>query len=675
MNYITTEWSMLWIVGCIALSFVMSYVLYSKGFFKSNSSLRWLLFALRFATLFILSFLLLKPYINQFITHKEQAIILVGIDNSSSLVAHSDSVYYKTEFTNELNRLKAEFEEDFQIEIYAFGENVERNPELDFKDRKTNISEYINEISDVYSNRNVVANIIGSDGIYNSGSNPLYANYLFNAPLYTMCLGDTVAKKDLELTTVSYNEIAYLGNSFPIEATVLTQFSKNETLEVSVYEEDVLLDRKVTVVNLDDEVHFFDFRLNAQSVGIHNYRIEVKPIKEEQNTSNNIQNIFIDVLESKQKILLLTTISHPDIAALSKAIQSNENYELIVQNTTDFDGDYSPYSLLIAFQLDITDAVIPTFYFIGSSSQSLALDWFNYSPLKSALNEVNPDFNSFSLFSLSEKWNLWIEELPPLYSPLAEYSFNSEHHNLFTQNILGVATSNPVISFSMQNGYRQAICVAEGLWKWRMFEYLKTNEHKLFDELINKSVQFLSVKEDKRPFRLRHDKLVYENEPLLIEADLYDANYELVNSAEVSILISDEKGNDYNFTFNKTAINYSLDLNQLSVGNYNYQAKVVFNGKELINKGKFSILPLELESIHTLAKPQFLFALSQKFGGKAFNKSQFSELKSELSTIESSSLSYKEESKSDFINLKWIFTLLFVFLTLEWFIRKRNTNI
>ena len=534
MNYITTEWSMLWIVGCIALSIAVSHVLYNKGVFRSTLWLRRFLFALRFATFFILTFLLLKPYINQFVTHKEQAIILVGVDNSSSLLANADSLYYSTNFVNELNDLKAEFEEDFQVEIYAFGEKVERNPSFDFKDRKTNLSDYLNEISDIYSNRNVVANIIASDGIYNSGSNPLYANYPFNAPLYTICLGDTIVKKDLELTSVSYNEIAYLGNSFPISTTVLSQYSKGEKLEVSIYEGNVLLDRKEKLIKHNDEIISFDYKLSAQSVGIHNYRIEVKAVEGEQNTLNNTQNIFVDVLESKQKILLLSDISHPDIAAISTSIQSNENYELVVQNTSDFDGDYSPYSLLIAFQLSITEPNIPIFYFIGNSSQALSLEWFSYLPSKSTLNEVNSDYNSFSLFSLNDKWNLWLEELPPLYSPLAEYTFNSEHHHLFTQNILGITTQNPIFTFSKQGEYRQAVCAVEGLWKWRLYEFLKTNNHQLFDELINKSVQFLSVKEDKRPFRLRHKKLIYENEPLLIEADLYDANYEMVNSAEVS---------------------------------------------------------------------------------------------------------------------------------------------
>ena len=182
-------------------------------------------------------------------------------------------------------------------------------------------------------------------------------------------------------------------------------------------------------------------------------------------------------------------------------------------------------------------------------------------------------------------------------------------------------------------------------------------------------------KEDKRPFRLRHEKRIYENEPLLIEADLYDANYELVNSAEVSLLIRDEDENEYNFSFNKTAISYTLELNELKVGNYSYEAKVIFNGKELLNKGKFSVLPLELEKISSQANPQILYNLSQKYGGKSFDKSQFFELKNELSALESQSLSYNEETQSDFINLKWIFILLFVFLTLEWFVRKRITNI
>ena len=671
MNFISSESSMLWVIGCFVLSIALSYFLYFQGLFKSTLWQRRLLFFLRFATFFILTFFLLKPYINQFVNYKEKPIILVGVDNSTSILANADSIYYRAEFLKNINNLKSEFQNDFQIELYGFGEKVERNPIIDFKDRKTNISDYINEISDIYSNRNVVANIIASDGIYNSGSNPMYINYSFNAPLYTLCLGDTSTKKDLELTSVSYNEIAYLGNFFPISANVLSKYSKGELLEINIYEGDTLLIKKEKLINSNYEINTFDFKLNAKSVGINNYRVEVKVINGEQNTLNNTKNIFIDILDSQQKILLLSDVSHPDIAAISKSIQSNENYDLIVQNTSDFDGDYSPYSLLIAFQLSITDSNIPTFYFLGNSSQEISLDWFSYLPSKSNLNEVNSAFNSFSLFSLNKKWKSWLEELPPLYSPSAQYNFNSEHYHLFTQKIFGITTQKPIITFSKQGEYRQAICAVEGLWKWRLYEFLETSDHKLFDELINKSIQFLSVIEDKRPFRLRHEKIIYENESLIIEADLYDSNYEIISGAEISLLILDEDENEYNFLFDNNDISYMLELNDLIVGNYSYEAKVLYDGKQLFSNGKFSVLPLELEKMSSQANFQILNNLSNKYDGKSFNFNQFQNLKNELSLIEAQSLTYTNETNNDLINSKWIFIILFVFLSFEWFLRKR----
>ena len=57
----------------------------------------------------------------------------------------------------------------------------------------------------------------------------MYANYSFNAPLYTILFRRYNNKKRFRVDQVSYNEIAYLGNSFPISTTVLSKFSKGET--------------------------------------------------------------------------------------------------------------------------------------------------------------------------------------------------------------------------------------------------------------------------------------------------------------------------------------------------------------------------------------------------------------------------------------------------------------
>ena len=674
MNVITTEWSLFWILGCLALAFGASFLLYSKRSVSVFKTLRKVLFVLRFATLFLLSFFLLKPFINYQSVLKERPIITIGIDNSSSIVVHSNSSFNADGFESSMDTLIEELSDDFDVELYTFGEKIKRNGDLTFTDRLTDFSSYFNEISDLYSNRNVVANIVVSDGIYNSSSNPLYAKYSFDAPLYTVLIGDTVQKRDLELSSVSYNELAYLGNSFPIKVNVLAKNCLNEKLSLSIWENGVKIEEEQQTIDSENAQYYFDFFMNAKEVGVQKYTIKVKAVDNEKNTFNNIKDIYIDVLESKQKILLLSEITHPDISAISSAIKSNENYELIVNSIEDFDGNYQEYSLVIAFQTNIPETDLPIFYFLGNSIPSIQTDWFSYQS-RNSLNEVIATYGPFSLFSLNEKWPDFLKKLPPLYSSHTGLEFYSEHSSLFYQSVLGIETEKPIISFSKINGQRSAVCTVEGLWKWRLFEFMQSKDHVLFNELITKSIQFLAVKDDKRSFRLRYDKLIYENEPLTIEADFYNSNFELITDPEVSITITNDNGVDFPYTFNRLENTYFLEVEQLNVGNYTFTSSVLHNGKEYVNKGQFSILQLEVEKMNSTANHQLLYALSEKYKGKSYYFSQLSQLKKELVKNESSVLSYITKTQIDLINLRWISILLFVFLFLEWFLRKRNTTI
>ena len=92
---------------------------------------------------------------------------------------------------------------------------------------------------------------------------------------------------------------------------------------------------------------------------------------------NNQTKAYIDVLESKQKILLLTEITHPDISAISKA-SNNQNIDLSIKNKSDFDGNFSAYNLLIAYQTNLENIEIPTWHFVGQNSNSSSIPWLNY---------------------------------------------------------------------------------------------------------------------------------------------------------------------------------------------------------------------------------------------------------------------------------------------------------
>lgn len=671
---ISSEWSLVWGLACVVFALILSHFLYKRSVLKDSERLRKVLFFLRFSVVLILSFFLLKPYIIQNKLSKERPIVNIGVDNSTSMLANADSLLVRQNIQQKIDKLTEELSEKYQVQVFAFGESVQRTNRFDFSHKKTDIHAFFNELSDFYKNRNVAANIILSDGIYNSSINPVYANYSFDGPLYTLMVGDTSQKKDLQIANISCNDISYLGNTFPLKVGVMAQNCQQENVAVTIWNEGVKLAEQTETVNEENELLLFDFKLSSMHVGVQKYDVKVAFLQNESNIQNNQQATYIDVLESKEKLLLISDKTHPDIRAVTEAIETNENYELTQLSLSEFDGNYSPYSLVIFFHTKDANIEIPSLYFVGNQLPAGFVDWVSLTNSQST-NEIEAIYAPFSLFTLNEDWKKWILQLPPVYSHHSRISFNSQHSDLFYQRLMGIETNRPIFSFGKVNGQRQGICFVEGLWKWRLFEYSTNKNHQYFDELINKSIQYLSVKEDKRPLRLKYENILSENNLLSIQAEFYNSNYELITDSDISLVISDENGKDYTYTFNKKETSYFLEVDNLKNGDYNLLAKTNFNGNEFIYNGQFSVKPLDIEKMNTKANHQSLYSLSKKYNGKSYYLSQESQLLNELNTIKASTISYATKSKSDLINLKWISFLLFVFLTIEWFIRKRITNI
>jgi hypothetical protein len=109
------------------------------------------------------------------------------------------------------------------------------------------------------------------------------------------------------------------------------------------------------------------------------------------------------------------------------------------------------------------------------------------------------------------------------------------------------------------------------------------------------------------------------------------------------------------------------------VGNYKYAARVTVAGNVLTASGEFSVSPIQVESVNTVADHQLLFSLAKKHGGQMLFPSQLGEVPGILGArTDISSISYVQKKLSDFINLKWIFFLLLLLLSVEWFARKRS---
>ena len=691
IRFLYSEW---WIIACMAIGLIYALVLYfrDRSFRDRSDRLNGLLGVFRFLTVSALAILLLEPFLKSIEIQTKKPIVILAQDQSESVRAEMDEANlaaYKEEF----GLLKKTLKEQYEVKEYAFGSEVREGVNFDFSDKVSNLSEALNGIYDLHSNQNLGAIVLATDGIYNEGSNPIYAGTQLAVPIYAVALGDTTAKKDLIIKRVFHNRIAYLGDKFSVQVDISAKNCMGANTKLTVYrvqngDTQKLVERQVNI-DRDDFFKMEEVILDAENVGVQRYRIYINQINGEEVTANNSKDIFIDVLDARQKVLIVANAPHPDLTALKQTINSNKNYEAEVSYINKLKNKIEDYDFVILHQLPslVNDALgvinhlkknkIPHLFIVGTQTSLLRFnvaqnlitiqgDGKNTDEVQA---RIAPNFN---LFTLSEEVNNRVNDFVPLIAPFGEYELGANTQTLLYQRIGKIDTEKPLLVFGEEDGIKRGVLAGEGVWKWRLFNYLQDQNHEVFDEVIGKSVQYVSLKEDKRRFRVSLAKNIFkENEAIFFDAELYNSSYELINEPDVSLVITNEEGNDFRFTFNKTDNAYTINAGIFPVGNYTFRSSVFYGGEQLTYQGQFSIQPIQLEIYETTANHNLLKVLSDKFGGKLIYPGQVNTIANfmaEQKTIVP--VIYESSKTQSVINLRWIFFLLLTLLTVEWFLRR-----
>jgi hypothetical protein len=688
---LTADYSLWLVFLCIALGGTYAFFLYfhrDRYLTEISPFLRRALFTLRFLFVSLISFFLLGPVIRNVVRTVEKPVLIVAQDNSESLTLGKDAAYYKTEYLKNLNKLVSELGEKFEVRTYSVGDKVKSGLSINFRDKQTDLSQVFTEISQQYGNRNVGAVILASDGIFNRGSNPFYEAGNLKAPVYTVAMGDTTVRKDLFISRVNYNRTSFLGNKIPVEVIVNADKLKGTktTLKVSRKGE-MLFSREVDITSLSFS-RTISLLLDARHKGINHFTIEVVPVREEATTLNNTKDIYIDVLEKRQKILCLSAFPHPDIAAVKRVIEGSDNYELKIADAAAFSGNLNEYNLVIFYQLPggnnqlsiaplLKGSTTSILFILGAQTNVKA-----FNELQGALkiegnsgktNETEAVFNDeFSLFTLSEGSRSAISKFPPLLCPFGIYRNTGSGLSAVVQKIGRITSEQPLVFFFEEENRKAGVITGEGLWKWRMKDHQENGNFRQFDEIILKLVQYLSLNEEKKHLRIIARNNYFENEPVQMDAEVYNESYELVNNGEVSLTITDENRKSFSFTFSRTEKAYTLNIGHFPLGEYEYTASTKIGNKTYTEAGIFSISPLQIENNETTADHQLLFNIAEKTGGRMFYPRELGMLADTIGARDVKPVSYSESRLEDLINLKWPFFILLALISLEWFLRKRN---
>ena len=687
-----TEWPIWLGIFSILLGAAYAYIFYRKdsSLAETKPLVKKAMAALRFLSVALISFLLLSPLLKSIFREVEKPLIVIAQDYSKSITLGKDSTFYKETYLKSLGNLRDALSKQFDVRSYAFGEKVSEKSQESFTDRQTDISSLFEEIQNRFSNRNLGAIVVASDGLYNEGINPVYAAEDIKVPIYSIALGDTSIRKDLVISQVNFNKIAYLGNNFPIEAVINAKMLEGQSSELTVSKDGQMLFKKnIDISNKSFHINV-PFFLEAKTKGMMHYKLQLSALPNEVNTENNTKDIYIEILENKEKILILGDAPNPDMASMTEALESNQNYEVTTDLADHFTGNVKEYNLVILHGIPskrnpsnailgkIKEAKLPVLYVINSSTSLSAFNQtdagLSIQETLSKTNEVVAGIASdFSLFVLSEECQKSLPSFPPLKTPFGNYQLQTNPYVLLYQQVGNIKTQQPLLMFTQNNDQKSGVLCGEGIWKWKLFDFSQHENHQVFNEIINKSAQYLSAREDKGFFRIRNKHHIAENEMVHFDAEVYNKSYELMNTEDVSMSISGKDKKTYAFTFSKTEKAYTLDAGYFPPGDYTYQAKTKLGDALYTSSGAFSVSALQIESSETVANHQLMNLLASKHDGKMVYPNQMEALAKMITDrSDIKSISFTQKKLKEVIHLKLIFFIILSLLTLEWFMRKRN---
>lgn len=632
---------------------------------------------LRALVIFLTLILIISPKIKKRNVEEQKPIVLLLQDNSSSIkkALGNDAVNYQKKLLELQNKLA----ESYRLVSYNLDGPYPKDSVQRYTAGSTNLTKAISEATELYSQQNLSAIILASDGWYNEGNNPLYAEIPLNGALYSIAIGDTAIPQDIRIAKLYANKSTSLNSQWEVRADIVaTRCNGVQQNVVLCNAEGNIVATAPISINSNQFDASVVFSVKANKVGLQQFSVRTPKIAQELNIANNTASIFVEVLEEKKKVLLLAAAAHPDIKAISDAIKGLDQYELTIKMANELPNNLQEYAAIILHQIPSNSNTTSAANFKNKNLwliTGLQNNYFEVNQLQKAVSfglgiatrSVEPVFNtSFSSFSLPNNIAAISDILPPLSVSASDFNANANSQVLFNDK-------NGKALWTMFSGqHNSAVLCGEGLWRWRLYEYKNTKQHLVVDECIRQTLNFLTANNNAKPFRTELPKYIWNNpEHVSINAFLYNANNEQINKPEANLVVKDSNGRSMNFSFERNGNAYRLDLGALAPGTYNYVATTIYEGKNLSDQGKFMVSTSTLEDQENGCNYPLMYALAAKNKGACFNTQNMLSVYDSIARNQGIKPLLNEQiEQTDLIDWKWLFAIILFMATAEWLLRK-----
>ena len=580
----------LWPWWTVVLGLTIMAGITTYGYFRLNRPLsqrfRVLLIGLRILAALVLLICLLEPVLveRKDITPPTNLLVLADTSQSMQLkdVESTGQPLTRLDLVNRVlfnpnSHFLPALADRFDIHLYQFDKQLYQIPKeidsLNAEGGLTDIATSVYDASKEWRGQLLAGVVLLTDGAHNTSTSVVEKATEAQIPVYAIGIGNPEPPRDLKLSKIQVNPVAYTEHDLPIRVTVHhAGYSGNKTRVSLTMDNQVVAAVPLTLT--DEPKQTIEFVLNPQEEGTFQYVVSVPELEGELTSENNTRAFPLKVVKTKLQLLYID--AHPgwEYAFLKRALERDPNidstcvilsskspdqlrgtllarYDRYYPQTTQPErvsrfpetlDDLLFYDILIIGDLRsntltpqqytaITDFVEKegkAVIFLGGRN-SLGRDGFKNTPLAALLPIVIPVNGCFvrdedftlqltqqgmyhpitRLEDTQAKIEALWRDLPPVSRRLGGFELKGGATTLAEYRSDRDRTSLPIIIVQRSGLGKSLLIAAEGLWNWGFGVWNFKDEDETYPRFWGQMIRWMTTQTDTKQIRVTTDLTTY----------------------------------------------------------------------------------------------------------------------------------------------------------------------